>query len=110
MLREDGRWIMYRLDYGKRRVTSDFVVPDSLRPDELATYLDDMLHDPSGCRRIAIKARGAAPRWADGNHGQHPDRAVRGCTARNFRQPRPNESWLSGGAPMSDFAPTPDVQ
>lgn len=43
--REDERWIMYRLDYGKRRETSDFVIPASLRPDELATYLDDMLHE-----------------------------------------------------------------
>ncbi len=45
VVREDERWIMYRLDYGKRRETSDFVIPASLRPDELATYLDDMLHE-----------------------------------------------------------------
>ena len=32
------------------------------------------------------------------NPQAHPDRAVRGCTARKFRQPRPNESWVSGGA------------
>ena len=45
VVRENERWIMYRLDHGKRCVTSDFVIPASLRPDELATYLDDMLHE-----------------------------------------------------------------
>ncbi len=45
VVREDERWVMYRLDFGKRRVSSDFVIPASLRPDELATYLDDMLHE-----------------------------------------------------------------
>ena len=44
-VREDGRWVMYRMDDGKRRVSSDFVIPASLRPEELATYLDDMLHE-----------------------------------------------------------------
>ena len=45
VVRKDERWIMYRLDFGKRRLTYDFVIPASLRPDELATYLDDMLHE-----------------------------------------------------------------
>ena len=45
VVRENERWVMYRLDQGKRRVFSDFVIPGSLRPDELATYLDDMLHE-----------------------------------------------------------------
>ncbi len=45
VVRKDERWIMYELDYGKRRFTTDFVIPASLRPDELATYLDDMLHE-----------------------------------------------------------------
>lgn len=48
VVREDGRWIMFRLDYGKRRVVSDFTIPESLGPDELATYLDDMLHEWAG--------------------------------------------------------------
>ncbi len=45
VVREDERWVMYTLDYGKRCVDSDCVRPGSLRPDELATYLDDMLHE-----------------------------------------------------------------
>ena len=45
VVRENERWVMYRLDHGKRRVISDFAIPGSLRPDELAPYLDDMLHE-----------------------------------------------------------------
>ncbi len=45
VVRKDERWIMYETDYGKRRLTTDFVIPASLRPDDLATYLDDMLHE-----------------------------------------------------------------
>jgi len=45
VVRENERWVIYRLDYGKRRATSDFVIPNTLRPDELAAYLDDMLHE-----------------------------------------------------------------
>ncbi len=45
VVRESGRWTLYKLDHGKRRATSDFVMPASLRPDELSTYLDDMLHE-----------------------------------------------------------------
>lgn len=45
ILREDDRWIIFRLDFGKRRPIFDFVIPASLPQDELATYLDDMLHE-----------------------------------------------------------------
>ena len=45
VVRKGGRWIMYELDYGKRRLTTDFVIPASLRPDELATYLAAIIHD-----------------------------------------------------------------
>jgi hypothetical protein len=48
VVREDERWVMYRVDYGKRCLDSEFVIPGSLHPDELATYLDDMLHELSG--------------------------------------------------------------
>ena len=48
VVREGERWIMYSLDLGKRRAISDFVIPASLLPEELATYLDDMLHESAG--------------------------------------------------------------
>jgi hypothetical protein len=45
VVREADRWVMYKLDYGKRLVNSDFVIPASLHPDEIATYINDILHE-----------------------------------------------------------------
>jgi hypothetical protein len=45
IVRDGERWVLYRLDNGRRRPFTDFVVPGSLRPNEIATYLDDMLHE-----------------------------------------------------------------
>ena len=45
VVREGDRWVMYRLDLGKRRLMSDFAIPSALRADEIAAYLDDMLHE-----------------------------------------------------------------
>ena len=44
-VRKDGRWLLYRVDDGKRRGFTDFVVPAEIGADKLATYLDDMLHE-----------------------------------------------------------------
>ena len=60
-------------------------------PRDAATSRVTMLHDSGGADVPA------APR----------DRAVRRPIGRNFRQPRPNESWVSSGAPMSALEPTP---
>ncbi len=48
VLREDGRWAVYRLDSGRRRSFSDFAIPSDLREDQIAGYLDDMLHEAAG--------------------------------------------------------------
>lgn len=57
VLREKGRWTIYRLDGGRRRQFSDFVVPAELEEDQVAGYLDDMLHEAAvpgaTIRRIA---------------------------------------------------------
>ena len=45
VVRENDRWVTYRLGFGKRRKMSDFAIPSSMRPDELAVYLDDILHE-----------------------------------------------------------------
>ena len=45
VVRKDDRWVTYRLDFGKRRLFSDFVIPSWMGPDELKVYLDDMLHE-----------------------------------------------------------------
>jgi hypothetical protein len=45
VIREQAGWVAYRLDLGKRRRIDDLAIPDELRPDELATYLDDFYHE-----------------------------------------------------------------
>jgi hypothetical protein len=47
IVREGGAWIVYRIDAGKRVRNESIVVPPGLRPDELAGYLDDILHELS---------------------------------------------------------------
>ena len=44
VVREGDSWTVYRLGDGKRRREHDLVVPSSLTADEIATYLDDLLH------------------------------------------------------------------
>ena len=54
VIREDGAWIVYRLGDGKRRREHELVIPSSLAADEIATYLDDLLHEgahPGGAIR-----------------------------------------------------------
>jgi hypothetical protein len=43
--REGEAWVMYRVDGGRRRAVRDFAIPSSLQPEEIAVYLDDMLHE-----------------------------------------------------------------
>ncbi len=45
VIREGGSWVVYRLDNGKRRKESNLVVPSSTRAADIATYLDDVLHE-----------------------------------------------------------------
>ena len=56
ILREGERWVVYRLDAGRRRPEPDFAIPPSMPADEVIIYLDDMLHElarPDSCvRRI----------------------------------------------------------
>lgn len=43
---DKGGYRMYILGAeGKRRLFNDFTIPDNLTLDELASYLDDMLHE-----------------------------------------------------------------
>ena len=45
VVRNGDTWVAYRLDNGKRRRISDFIVPSGLPPEDVETYLDDMLHE-----------------------------------------------------------------
>jgi hypothetical protein len=46
--KEDGAWVVYRLEAGRRARLADVVIPASLtEPREIATCLDDLLHELS---------------------------------------------------------------
>ncbi|NKB58505.1 MAG: hypothetical protein GKS00_19425 [Alphaproteobacteria bacterium] len=46
--RQDDGWAVYRPDRGGRRRVFDFVIPSDLPDTEIATYLDDILHELAG--------------------------------------------------------------
>jgi hypothetical protein len=46
--RENDSWIVYRVDLGKRAKASDVIIPNTLEPEEIATFLDDIFHELSG--------------------------------------------------------------
>ena len=43
--REEARWVPYRVDGGRKRQVTDFVIPAELNAEEVERYLDDMLHE-----------------------------------------------------------------
>ena len=43
--REGNIWVVYRLVPGKRIRAADLVIPSEIPPHEIATYLDDLLHE-----------------------------------------------------------------
>jgi hypothetical protein len=47
ILRDGNAWIAYRIGDGKRVHDASIAIPASLRPDELAGYLDDLFHELS---------------------------------------------------------------
>jgi hypothetical protein len=46
--REDGAWVAYRAESGKRTRLNDVIVPADLEAHEIATYLDDVFHEFAG--------------------------------------------------------------
>ncbi len=46
--RQDDGWAVYRPDRGGHRRVFDFVIPSDLPDTEIATYLDDILHELAG--------------------------------------------------------------
>jgi hypothetical protein len=46
--REDGCWVAYRSDLGKRMRLDDVVIPADLATDDIAIYLDDVFHEYAG--------------------------------------------------------------
>jgi hypothetical protein len=47
VVREKDRWAVYRLGLGKR-APADLAIPSWVAPNEIATYLDDLLHELAG--------------------------------------------------------------
>lgn len=50
--RENGAWIAYRFDAGKRTLLHDVIVPADLEAHEIATYLDDVFHEFAGIGQV----------------------------------------------------------
>src|SRR5690242_15463294 len=48
VVREGGEWVVYELGLGKRVRSSGLIIPSSIAADEVATFLDDLLHELSG--------------------------------------------------------------
>jgi hypothetical protein len=48
VLRENNSWVAYRVGPGTRSRDTDVVIPNSLAPEEIAGYLDDLFHELSG--------------------------------------------------------------
>ena len=49
VLEENGCWVVYRIDIGKRIKEHEVIIPASLKePQEIAIYLDDLFHELSG--------------------------------------------------------------
>ncbi|MGJ7914710.1 alpha/beta fold hydrolase [Massilia sp. LXY-6] len=46
--RENGAWVVYRSELGKRTRLNDVPVPPDLAAQEIATYLDDIFHEFAG--------------------------------------------------------------
>jgi len=45
VVREGETWAVYRVGDGRRRREPGLTVPSSVRAADMATYLDDMLHE-----------------------------------------------------------------
>ena len=45
ILREDGSWVAYRIEPGKRMKWPTLAIPTSLDAAELPEYLDDLYHE-----------------------------------------------------------------
>lgn len=45
VVREGERWVVYRVGAGTRAPADDLLVPPDVAPEELVTYLRDLLHE-----------------------------------------------------------------
>jgi hypothetical protein len=45
VVRENNSWVAYRIGLGTRSRDTSLVIPNSLAPEEIAGYLDDLFHE-----------------------------------------------------------------
>lgn len=45
IIREDERWIAFRIGEGIKAPDDNLIIPQDLEPSELITFLDDMFHE-----------------------------------------------------------------
>jgi hypothetical protein len=48
VLRENDRWVVYRVGLGVRSRDDGVIIPPSLQSGEIAIYLDDLFHELAG--------------------------------------------------------------
>jgi len=48
ILRDRDRWVAYRIGTGTRVPDPDVVIPASVPPDGIPTFLDDLFHELAG--------------------------------------------------------------
>ena len=46
--REGNSWVAYRLELGKRMREKNLILPPTLTPEEIPTYVDDLFHELAG--------------------------------------------------------------
>jgi hypothetical protein len=46
--RENGEWLVYRADSGKRTRLNDVMIPADVTAPDIAIYLDDVFHEYAG--------------------------------------------------------------
>jgi hypothetical protein len=42
---ENGTWVAYHVELGKRRKLEELVIPADIKAEEIASYLDDIYHE-----------------------------------------------------------------
>ena len=57
--RENGLWVAYRAEMGKRIRLNDIVIPSDIEADDIAIYLDDIFHECANVGQCVELMQGA---------------------------------------------------
>lgn len=55
--REDGRWLVYRIDFTEQKSSRlyDVIIPDDLSESEIPGWLDDIFHEAATVRHPEVR-------------------------------------------------------